>query len=88
MKKLVFLPIMALALMSATTKSYTSNGETIFTIEESLIEVCCTATYYVDGEPQGSATQCLNGIGPETQALACRMAQQKVIKELGLEPPE
>ena len=50
--------------------------------DEKQISTCCTATLIINGEPVSSATACVNGIGPETTALACGLAKNKLKKNL------
>jgi hypothetical protein len=73
MKKLCLVFALCLGLMS-----FSENSEE----KKEQIQTCCTATLVVNGEPVASATQCINGIGPETSALACAAATGKLKKQL------
>jgi hypothetical protein len=59
----------------------------LITNESEIPGVCCTAILIIDGEPGPSATSGINGVaGPETINLVCKMAKNKLIKELSIEP--
>lgn len=79
MKKILILFVMAFGLMSFGSSELITN-------QNELPGVCCTATLIIDGEPGPSATSCINGVaGPETINLVCKMAKNKLMKELSIE---
>ena len=72
MKKILILFVLVFGLMSF--------GKINF--ESTQIQTCCTATLLVNGVPIESATACINGIGPETSALACSAARGALKEKL------
>ncbi|WP_339752783.1 hypothetical protein [uncultured Winogradskyella sp.] len=76
MKKILVLFVLAFSLMSFTSNKLITN-------KSELPQVCCKATLIINGEPGPSATACVNGVsGPETINLVCKMAKNKLMKEL------
>lgn len=73
--KNLFLLFLCIGLMSFTSNKISNVKK---------IQTCCTATYYINGEPAASATACVSGIGPETSALACAIAKSDVRRQLAI----
>lgn len=72
MKKIFFLFVLPLGLMSFTNSEKAKDIESI-NLEEDFV-VCCTATVTYNGEVQDSFTACSGGTGALSEARACQDA--------------
>ncbi|MEZ4856936.1 MAG: hypothetical protein R2812_10730 [Gelidibacter sp.] len=71
MKKIVFLFVLALGLMSFTSSNNLA--------KENVLQgqTCCYVAITYNGEPAGSVSACIPGSGPTATTLACLAANKK-----------
>lgn len=73
MKKISFLLVLALGLMSFTSFPEKENDKTV---EDSGYITCCTVFIEFMGQPAGGITRCSPGEGAFARSLACLAAEK------------